>query len=226
MIKVKNITPQIYYKQSRDFQFIGRLFDIIFNYSKTNSANLSNLPIGQNLNENLLNLLALTLGFKATRNYNSKQLLAICGVLPTIMKQKGSLNSVITAANALLVAEGISQPLDFSIESKNKVTIYISQKLTDINLLRNLLEYILPAGISCSIVRENQEIISCETPIYMTDDVTVYTQSEPYISQIAQPSEITLNGTIGANLGTLANTTIIKENTTEKITTQEETTNE
>ena len=226
MIKVKNITPQIYYKQSRDFQFIGRLFDIVFNYSKTNSANLSNLPIGQNLNENLLNLLALTLGFKATRNYNSKQLLAICGVLPTIMRQKGSLNSVITAANALLVAEGISQPLDFSIESKNKVTIYISQKLTDINLLRNLLEYILPAGISCSIVRENQEIISCETPIYMTDNVTIYTQSEPYISQIAQPNEITLNGSIGANLGTLANTTIIKENTTGKFTTQEETTNE
>jgi hypothetical protein len=60
----------------------------------------------------------------------------------------------------------------------------------------------------------------------MTDNVTIYTQSEPYISQIAQQNEITLYGSIGANLGTLANTTIIKENTTEKVTTQEETTNE
>ena len=109
MIRLQDLTPEVYYKQSRDFQFIGRLYDIVLNYIKTNADNLYYLPIGQNMNEQLLNLLALSLGFKPKNNYNSKQLLAICSVLPEIMKNKGSLQSMITAVNALLAAEEIEQ---------------------------------------------------------------------------------------------------------------------
>lgn len=29
MIKVQNLTPDIYYNRSRDFQFIGRLYDVV-----------------------------------------------------------------------------------------------------------------------------------------------------------------------------------------------------
>ena len=64
MIKLQNLTPEIYYKQSRDFQLIGRLFDIVLNYVKTNADNLYSLPIGNDMNENLLNLLSYTLVLK------------------------------------------------------------------------------------------------------------------------------------------------------------------
>ena len=73
MIKLQNLTPVVYYDQSRDFQFIGRLYDLVLNYIKTNAANLYNLPSGKNMDEQLLNLLALTLGFKPKKNYNSKK---------------------------------------------------------------------------------------------------------------------------------------------------------
>ena len=173
MIKLQNLTPEVYYKQSRDFQFIGRLYDIVLNYIKTNAANLSNLPVSPNMNEQLLNLLAFTLGFKPKKNYNSKQLLAICSVLPEIIKHKGSLQSVVVAVNALLTAEGITQALDYTIQPKQSITIYVSQQLNDLTLLSDILDYVLPAGLSCNIVKENQLVNKAETIINVTSDVKI-----------------------------------------------------
>ena len=182
MIKLQNLTPEVYYKQSRDFQFIGRLYDIVLNSVKTNTANLYNLPIGPNMNEQLLNLLALTLGFKPKKNYNSKQLLAICSVLPEILKHKGSMQAILIAVNALLAAEEITQPLDYSIQPKKSITLYVSQKLSDLTLLTDLFEYILPAGISYNLVKENQLVTALETTIVLTDHVEV--EIKPYNSTI------------------------------------------
>lgn len=164
MIRLQDLTPEIYYKQSRDFQFIGRLYDIVLNYIKTNATNLYNLPMGENMDEQLLNLLALTLGLKLDKEYNSKQLRAICSVLPTVLKHKGSLQALILATNALMAAEGITQPLDYSIEPKKGITLYVAQEIEDLTLLRDLLDYLLPAGLSCNIVKESR----CVKPITTT----------------------------------------------------------
>ena len=177
MIKLQDLTPEEYYKQSRDFQFIGRLYDIVLNYIKTNADNLYYLPIGQNMNEQLLNLLALSLGFKPKNNYNSKQLLAICSVLPEIMKNKGSLQSMITAVNALLAAEEIEQALDYTLTSKRNITLYISQQLSDLTLLTDLFDYILPAGMTYELVKENQLITEVNTNIYLTDSVQIWKEN-------------------------------------------------
>lgn len=210
MIRLQDLTPEVYYRQSRDFQFIGRLYDVVLNYSKTNAANLYQLPIGDNMNEQLLNLLALTLGFRTTKNYNSKQLLAICSVLPEIMRNKGSLNALIIAANALLTAEGIDQALDYTIEPKQSITLYVSQQLTDLNLLKDLLDYILPAGISCSIVKETQLLTKIETIIGISDAVTVHsTKRDVEISHIAD-KQLTI-GRIGDNDSIMSNVTVSME---------------
>lgn len=177
MIKLQDLTPEVYYKQSRDFQFIGRLYDIVLNYIKTNADNLYYLPIGQNMNEQLLNLLALSLGFKPKNNYNSKQLLAICSVLPEIMKNKGSLQSMITAVNALLAAEEIEQALDYTLTSKRNITLYISQQLSDLTLLTDLFDYILPAGMTYELVKENQLITEISTNVYLTDSVQIWQEN-------------------------------------------------
>jgi hypothetical protein len=210
MIKLQDLTPEVYYKQSRDFQFIGRLYDIVLNYSKTNAANLCQLPIGDNMNEQLLNLLALTLGFKPTKNYNSKQLLAICSVLPDIMRNKGSLNALIIAANALLTAEGIEQALDYTIIPKQSITLYVSQQLSDLNLLKDLLDYILPAGISCGIVKELQARAKIETIIGIRDDVNVYPAKQAEeLSTIADKNLVL--GSVGDNKSIMANVTVTKK---------------
>ena len=45
MIKLQNYTPEIYYKESRDFQFIGRLYDLVLNSIKTEVDLLYYLPL-------------------------------------------------------------------------------------------------------------------------------------------------------------------------------------
>ena len=173
MIKLQDLTPAVYYEQSRDFQFIGRLYDLVLNYIKTNAANLYNLPVGKNMDEQLLNLLALTLGFKPTKNYNSKQLRAICSVLPTILRHKGSIQALVLATNALLAAEGVRQPLDYTMHPKEGITLYVAQELDDLNLFTDLLDYLLPAGLSCNIVKESQLVKEVRTTLGFNDHVTI-----------------------------------------------------
>ena len=211
MIKLQDLTPEIYYKQSRDFQFIGRLYDLVLNSVKTNSANLYNLPIGKNMDEQLLNLLALTLGFKSNKKYNSKQLRAICSVLPVILKRKGSIEALILATNALLAAEGIIQPLDYTIIPNQSITLYVAQKLTDITLLTDLLDYLLPAGLSCIIVKESQAVQPIDTVIAFTDKIKVYYQDENILSTVSKNN--LAFGAIEANPGALANVTVVKQPT-------------
>lgn len=208
MIKLQDLTPEVYYNQSRDFQFIGRLYDIILNYIKTNTINLYNLPVGKNMDEQLLNLLALSLGFKTTKYYNSKQLLAICSVLPTILKQKGSIQALVTAVNALLSAEGIKQPLDYTLIPKQEIILYIAQELEDLNLLTDLLDYLLPAGIGCRLIKEHQVVNKIETTVVVKSDVTVYKTEEEVLSTVTSKDVDT--SVVKNNPGILPNITILR----------------
>ena len=213
MIKLQDLTPAVYYNQSRDFQFIGRLYDLVLNYSKTNAANLYNLPIGKNMDEQLLNLLALTLGFKPTKNYNSKQLRAICSVLPTILRHKGSIQALVLAINALLAAEGVSQPLDYTVNPKRGITLYVAQELDDLSLFTDLLDYLLPAGLSCNVVKESQAIHKAQTTLGVTDNINIYYQNENIISKLAGGNELNSLklGNVGATPSILANVTVLKQ---------------
>ena len=221
MIKLQDLTPAVYYTQSRDFQFIGRLYDLVLNYSKTNAANLYNLPIGKNMDEQLLNLLALTLGFKPTKNYNSKQLRAICSVLPTILRHKGSIQALVFATNALLAAEGVRQPLDYTMHPKQGITLYVAQELDDLSLFTDLLDYLLPAGLSCTVVKESQSVHDIKTTLGVTDSIKIYYQDENIISSLAGTIETSGQketralgslkfGSIGAAPSILANVTVVK----------------
>lgn len=173
MIKIQNLTPQVYYNQSRDFQFIGRLYDLVLNYIKTNSDNLYHLPLNDNVNEQTLSLLATTLGFKMRHEYDSKQLVSLCTVLPKVLKYKGSLKAVLIAAQAILSSNGIKQRLDYTIENRNsKLVLYVSSYLTNLNLLYDLMDYILPAGMSFEIIQELNSTIDLVTEFSIESDVT------------------------------------------------------
>lgn len=214
MIRLQDLTPEVYYSQSRDFQFIGRLYDLVLNYSKTNASNLYNLPIGKNMDEQLLNLLALTLGFKPTKNYNSKQLRAICSVLPTILRHKGSIQALVLATNALLAAEGVKQALDYTVHPKEGITLYVAQELDDLTLFTDLLDYLLPAGLNCNIIKESQLLSTMETTFKLSDSVTVRYNDENVISNLVHGTENTIaTGNIGLAPSILANVTIVKQPT-------------
>ena len=163
MIKLEELTPLIYYKESRDFQLIGRLFDLVLNFCKTSADTIYYLPQSLNADKQFVTLLAMTLGFKPKHNYNSTQLRAICSILPTILKNKGSLNAILLIATTLLRAEGIVESLEYDYLTKKLsddddrplgLTIYLPIQLHDTILLEDLLDYVAPAGLNITIVKE------------------------------------------------------------------------
>lgn len=155
MIRLQDTTPSVYYNQSRDFQYIGRLFDIVLNSVKTNADLLYTIPISDNSDEKLLDLMTLTLGFKSKHNYNVKQLSALCSAFAYVIRNKGNIKSIITACNTLINAEGITKEADYSLSDDcTCLRLFLPIELTDTNLLKDLLVYILPAGMECEIIRE------------------------------------------------------------------------
>jgi len=178
MIKLTELTPNIYNDASRDFQFIGHLYDTVLNYIKTNSDLIYNIPLSDNSDTRLVELMATTLGFKSRHKYNVKQLVALCSVFSTIIRQKGTLNAIDTAGKALLTAEGITEDIFVELDPEDRsnltISIFVPQELTDLNLLKDLLLYVLPAGCSCNIVRELRQATTAEVKIGITQKANIY----------------------------------------------------
>ena len=172
LIKFQDLTPEVYYKRSRDFQYIGRLFDLVLNNAKMNTDIISSLPLNPDMDPRLLDLLALTLGFKSKHEYNTKQLAALCSIFPFVLRNKGSKLAIETACNALLNAEGITKKASIEV-SNQTVSIFLPSELSDLNLLKDLLNYILPAGMSCSLVQEATLVPPSSTTLVNYQDYVV-----------------------------------------------------
>ena len=112
---------------------------------------MPNIPTNVKLTE----LLALTLGFKVKRNYDQKQLAAIVAILPRILKYKGTKTAIDIAGNALIAASGAAGSFSSKVVS-GSLEVIIPESLVDISLFTDLLNYILPAGMTCRITRLTQ----------------------------------------------------------------------
>lgn len=217
MIRLQNLTPEVYYKESRDFQFLGRLFDLVLNSVKTEADLLYNIPLSDNSDTKLLELLAMTLGFKPKHQYNARQLKAICSVFSEILKNKGSIKSLKIACEALFNAMDINQELDYDFTEgtdKTELNLYISQEFEDLTILNDLLGYIIPAGMSYNIIREFHIKNTSNTNIGLSDTVNVKLMDNTNLSRIVKlttANEDSYNSVSGTTIDTNATTANIVE---------------
>lgn len=213
MVKTQNLVPEIYYKQSRDFQALGRVYDVIFNYLKTNINTIYNNPLSENVDERLLDLVATTLGFKSKHKYNVKQLMALCSAFSSVLKIKGTKNSFEIAINALLQAEGISYSSQVLMDTNDpyKVVVYIPDSLTDITLFNDLLTYILPAGISCNVTRSQLVSTVRTTEVKSTSTINKETATSGTKTVVSNSSNFGESGdaTTGLKAGVLDNGVVV-----------------
>ena len=172
MIRLQDMTPDVYYNQSRDFQFIGRLFDVVLNAVKTNTDLVRECPLSDNSDNRLIDLMALTLGFKSKHNYNVNQLKALCSAFQEILKNKGSIKSIELALTTLYQVESVDQEFSYDLNDDHTLlTLYVPNSLGDINLFKDLLNYILPAGMSTRLIRTFLETKPPTTPLGVQDKV-------------------------------------------------------
>lgn len=164
MIKFYNQVPLVYPKISRDFQYLSWLINIVLNSVKHNIDDIYDLP-NVNVDPKISELLASTLGFKVRRNYNQNQLIALVSTLPSILKYKGTIKAVEMAAEALITASGALGSLDCEVID-SQLNIIIPKDITiDVTLFIDLLDYILPAGMTYRINREDRSEHALD-PVY------------------------------------------------------------
>ena len=208
MIKLQDYTPEVYYRESRDFQFIGRLYDLVLNYVKTNADLIYSLPLSDNSDNQFIDLMAMTLGFHAKHKYTSQQLKAICFVLSEIIRNKGTIKALTIACDAIFHAEGIQGQFDYGLTNNNtNIVIYLPQELSDTTLLNDLFEYILPAGMSCQIIKTYSEKALPTTEVGVESTFSQYkgdpAQNGFYDNNLFAKIAILSNGDTNLSTGTL-----------------------
>ena len=149
MIKTKDLVPGIYYNQSRDFQLLGRVFEVVFNYLKTNIDLMSGSPLSKNLDDTLIALATKTVGFNTKHAYNTRDLKSICEVFSSLLKIKGTKTSIENACKTLMYTQNLYGVVNVNTsneDDKYTILIDVPVDLTDLILLEDLFDYILPAG--------------------------------------------------------------------------------
>lgn len=149
---VENLVPEVYYKESRDFAYAGRVFEVLFNYMKTAAACVNVNYNVDSTSASIIDLLTDSLGFTAKHPYDIKNLVAIINSFQSLLRLKGSILAIETAIKILMNAQEIL-PLDTKdlceIDSEDEflLNIYLPENLSDIVLLEDLFDYLLPAGM-------------------------------------------------------------------------------
>lgn len=169
MINFYNQVPTIYSNASRDFQYLEWLINIVLNSVKHNVDDLYNLP-NATINPKLTELLATTLGFKVKRNYEQKQLVALASIFPTLLRYKGTATAVEMLGKALVATSGSEGDFTYSIK-QNQLEVVLPKELVDTTLFMDVLPYILPAGLTCKIVRRTQKEFEYKTDLQYSNNM-------------------------------------------------------
>ena len=130
-----------------------------------------------------------------------------------ILINKGSIKAIKIACEALFNSMDISQQLDYDFtkdKDNTELNLYIAQDFGDITLLNDLLSYILPAGMSCNIIREFHVLTDSNTNIGISDNVTKTKINTIETSKIIKDFTGVSNATISNKAGFNANSEIIK----------------
>lgn len=189
-MKVSNLVPEVYYKKSRDFSYIGRVFEVLFNYYKTNVDLVGKSPLDENVMSNIISLAAMTLGFESKHEYINKDLVALCSSFAMLLKNKGTITAIEDCVNILLHTQNIQQGTTIVYDVDNlELTIYVPSQVKDIVLLEDVFEYILPAGVTYSFILSGVSNTSATEHLVETDSVEIYKSYAHTLAQVSGGSE-------------------------------------
>lgn len=224
---VSKLLPEVYFKESRDFSYVGRLLEVAFNYLKTGADLVDVNPDNENISNDLLELVCTTLGFESKHKYIKKDLVAIASDFINLCKKKGSIESIAEAIIVLLNSQGIRIG-DKSIEEcikidtldSHMIDIEVPHEMTDIVLLEDIFEYILPVGTIFRFQHVVDSRTTPESPIPLNPDIIQFSNGfDDKLGQISNDGNISEEYAEELNRSTLytgvVTSTITQQNTDE-----------
>ena len=175
MLKTKDLVPEVYTRMSRDFQLIGHIYEIIFNYLKTNIDTISNLPLSKNSDPRLLELVCSTLGFEISHEYDQDQLAKLCSIFVQLMRNKGNLDAIVMVLNMLCNLAGAEDECYIAQDEENpwELYLFVPTEVTNFVLLRDVMNYIMPSGVLYRIISTTVIETTIKTLLKNSDSVTV-----------------------------------------------------
>lgn len=212
LFQTKKNVPDVYIDESRDFQLLGNIFDIVFNANINNMSKLDYLRFVSLLDASLLQPMATYLGFFTTLYYPEDLMRSILLNFREIVKYKGTEKGFKIAIESLQNAyRGISE---LSVKrGDDGYTILISSDgvIIDQRYIDDLLRYVCPVGcfIRSEVFNKKSTHARSSVPIYndlkitkqvggnliRSDSQTLYnlTFNGDTVSGITEVSEDTFN---------------------------------
>lgn len=169
MFRLQDSVPEIYTKESRDFQLFLRLYDYVNSGVRYSAKSIDNLLDPFKCNSRAVSLLCTRVGFFPKSEYNTYALRHIINVFSEMLKYKGSKKGIEIALNAILRAEKNNSGYWVSInKSKNTILILTKKAIQNQTLLEDVLSYIIPTGYTLEIGTYEKEQIGT-SEIYIKD---------------------------------------------------------
>lgn len=149
LIRMQNNVPETYVNQSRDYQLLCRLYDVVMNGVKYNIDALGNITDNARIQSNLLSLLQTKVGFFESEVTDDK-LRYLLDAFPYIMKNKGSLKGIEQALNVYLKMNHINTPVQVFVNTQDcTINVIIkSNVVLDTKIIEDVVNYVIPTGYS------------------------------------------------------------------------------
>lgn len=196
MIDFVRQTPRPY-RESRDYQLISKLYDVLFNSSRSYSDIIKAVQQGEVVN--LSGLKSLTVNFNPSHEWVEELLSGISNSFNYILKSKGTVSAIKYCINILLRLQGIptnheviittgenmealfSGNLAKSVDSlddpgltTNYLYIIIPRFLIKQGLIQDLLNVLLPVGVSYRVIETELIDRTWETYVEITTQYPEY----------------------------------------------------
>lgn len=156
VFRMQNNVPQVYVNESRDFQLMGRVMDVIHGGVMFDASSIINLIRPLNIYDSLLIHYATKVGFFPKVDIDAKVLRPILAAFPFAVKNKGSIRGIKYAVASVLRAENIPSgdtDIIVSIDKNNhQVLIFIQFQMQYKYALEEVLKYVIPAGFDFAVV--------------------------------------------------------------------------
>ena len=146
MFLVENNVPDVYVNESRDFQLVSRLYDLIFQSTRFSIDSMDHISDTAKCNESLLDLIGSKVGFFTSLKLTDKTHRKVLAAFPHIMRYKGSKEGILLILNLFMHITNAKLTMREN-EDTSIITIVFHDYILNIDLLKELIEYIRPVGL-------------------------------------------------------------------------------
>ena len=199
MFRVKNNVPDVYVEESRDFQLVSALYDLVIQSNRFSIDSMELTSDTARCNNRLLPLIGTKVGLFKELRVNNYMYRKILTSFPYIMRYKGSLYAIQLVANLFerLMNTRVSVDVYQEFKDLNTVTLIFEESSPDITLLNTLLDYVKPTGVYINYAVRTKATLTSD---YVTSDtIQIKSYSVDATNTLADNSttDVTKNSTIG-----------------------------